>query len=165
MERPCGEALAPAHRAVAVDADDLDRRAAVGLAPPARDARAALPVRHHGHLVAALEARVLAAWAEGHDGRADLVAKDARVREEVLAAVEGVVVSPTHTDSPRLDEHFTLARLRHLGGLPLEAARLDEHALALLGGRIVAVADGVRVGGAGLLSGGHRWPDGCRILA
>ena len=104
-----------AHPAVGVDAEHLDVRAAIRLAPAAGDAFLAVDVRLDRAAVAGFD--VVDALADGDDLHAEFVPEDARVGEERLLAVESVDVGAAHADAVHAHQGLARPRARRAGSV------------------------------------------------
>src|SRR5262249_22169227 len=102
------------HAAVGVDAEAPELHAAVGLAVPAGDARAAGEVGLDGAEVANLQLGHHRTDFDHFDS--EFVAEPARIGEERLLAAEGVQISPADPEAPNLHQRFALLRLPWMGG-------------------------------------------------
>ena len=108
MELVCGKDHALAHAAVAMDAEDLERLAAVGAAALAGVAGAAVQVRLDGATVADLEMRDT--FTNGEDFHTEFMPKDARELDEGHFAEVAAEIGAADADGADGDEGFAVLR-------------------------------------------------------
>ena len=108
-----------------MNAETLQADAAVRLASPAGDTGSAAQIGLDRAVIAGLQVRFGRVY--GDDLDTQLVAEDARVGEERLAAPERMEIRAAHADATHAYDRITRSRIgRRLGGSMAESARFFE---------------------------------------